>query len=425
LNATTILLVDPEQDQADIIRETLESASFRCHVATTAKSALKALLEGGIDVVFSELSLPDMDGLALARTIVRDHPRLPVIIITGSGTTETAIEATKLGAYEYLLKPLDRGEILEVATQAARASRRMNTPVETADAEGAPRDVLLGRSRAMQEIYKELGRIAAKPVTVLIRGETGTGKELIARAIYQHGHRSHLPFISVNCAAIPETLLESELFGHEKGAFTGADSRRIGRFEQANNGTLFLDEIGDISAGIQAKLLRVLQERSLQRLGGREDIPVDVRVIAATNRDLERAIEERAFRADLFYRLNTVTISLPPLRQRREDIPILARYFTQRFSVEFETPVSIDDGAVELLVDQPWPGNVRQLQNIIRQAVLRSRGFPITRESIAEILQDIADIHASGEGYIDSLISHTLGRAASGDAEDVYADLLK
>src|SRR5262249_29938413 len=266
-----------------------------------------------------------LGGLELVRELHASKPRLPIILMTAHGTTDTAIEATKSGAYDYLLKPFEMPELIELAEKAVASSRLMTEPVELGEA-GSSHDALIGNSRAMQGIYKEIGRIASKPVNVLIRGETGTGKELIARAIYQHSERAQAPFIAINCAAIPETLLESELFGHERGAFTGAETLRIGRFEQADHGTIFLDEIGDMTPGTQIKLLRVLQEKCLQRLGGKETIPVDVRVLAATHRDLEQAIKDRQFREDLYYRLSVVVISLPPLRDRKEDIPELVKF---------------------------------------------------------------------------------------------------
>src|ERR1041385_7226619 len=273
----------------------------------------------------------------------------------------------KFGAYDYVLKPFDVAQMIELVAKAADSSRRMSEPVSLGEPSES-RAALVGRSPAMQAIYKEIGRVAAKPVNVLIRGETGTGKELIARAIYQHSERANAPFIAINCAAIPETLLESELFGHERGAFNGADLRRIGRFEQAHGGTIFLDEVGDMSPGTQAKLLRVLQSMTIQRLGGRETIPVDVRVIAATHCDLETAIQEKQFREDLFYRLNVASISLPPLRERREDIPDLIHFLIQKFAREFGMAVpSIQPAAIDLLQGQRWPGNVRELENFIRK----------------------------------------------------------
>ncbi|PYM13085.1 MAG: Fis family transcriptional regulator, partial [Verrucomicrobia bacterium] len=284
------------------------------------------------------------------------------------------------------------------------------------------RDAIIGSSRLMQELYKEIGRVAAKPVTVLIRGETGTGKELVARALYQYGDRAGAPFVAVNCAAIPETLLESELFGHERGAFTGADMRRIGRFEQASGGTLLLDEIGDLSLSTQAKLLRVLQEKCIQRLGGKETIPVNVRVIAATHRDLEAAIKERLFREDLFYRLSVVIIAVPPLRQRPEDIPRLVKYFMQRYSSELDIPQSsIQAEALGLLQNQPWPGNVRELENVVRQALLLARGFVISPEHIQQIIartaQSLPENRKALTGYIAELLAH----AQSGGEDRIYA----
>ena len=255
-------------------------------------------------------------------------------MMTAHGTTETAIEATQSGAYDYLLKPFEMPELLELVEQAV-AAQPADVRAGADRRAGSARDAIVGNSRAMQSIYKEIGRVAAKPVSVLIRGETGTGKELIARAIYQHSDRANAPFVAINCAAIPETLLESELFGHERGAFTGAESRRIGRFEQADHGTIFLDEIGDMTPGTQVKLMRVLQEKCLQRLGGKETIPVDVRVIAATHRDLETAIQQKQFREDLYYRLSVVVIHLPPLRERKEDIPDLVGFFLHKYAAEF------------------------------------------------------------------------------------------
>ncbi len=422
LNTLSAIIVDPVSADAELTVAAITPSGLRCTVCKSAKDALAAFQTQRPAIVITELVLPDSDGVALMRKFFQVDPRVPILIVTGEGTSESALEATKHGAYDYVLKPFEADELAEIALRAAEAARRMRTPVEIADAsKGA--DTMIGRSRAMQEVYKELGRVAAKPVSVLIRGETGTGKELAARAIYQHGHRAHLPFVTVNCAAIPETLLESELFGHEKGAFTGAENRRIGRFEQANNGTIFLDEIGEMSAGTQAKLLRVLQERTLQRLGGREDIPVDVRVIAATNRDLERAIEERQFRADLYYRLNAVTITLPPLRNRREDIPLLARHFARLFGEELGVPAAIDQDAIDALAHLPWPGNVRQLQNVVRQALLRCRGYPVTGRLIQEIVTE-TPAHPETNS-LEASIRQALGEAVSGRKVGVYSELVE
>ncbi|MES2310393.1 MAG: sigma-54 dependent transcriptional regulator, partial [Verrucomicrobiota bacterium] len=310
--------------------------------------------------------------------------QLPIILMTADGTVDLAIEATKCGAFDYLLKPFDPPTFFETIEKALKASRFMHEKVSIGESSSAiSGPVMLGRCRAMQEIYKEIGRVSALPVTVLIRGETGTGKELIARAVYQHSDRQNKPFIAVNCAAIPETLLEAELFGAEKGAYTGAHAKRIGRFEQAHGGTIFLDEVGEISLSTQAKLLRVLQERKLQRIGGKEEIPIDVRLIAATNRNLEKAIVERLFREDLFYRLSVVVLRVPTLRDRRDDIPQITRHFLKRYAQEFSIPSpSISEQSIEFLQSQPWPGNIRQLENTIRKALLEARNFTIQPEHL-------------------------------------------
>jgi len=296
---------------------------------------------------------------------------------------------------------------------------KMGTP-------GESRHALVGSSRQMQAIYKEVGRIASKPVNVLIRGETGTGKELIARAIYQHSDRAKAPFIAINCAAIPETLLESELFGHERGAFTGAETRRIGRFEQADHGTIFLDEIGDMTPGTQVKLLRVLQEKTLQRLGGKDVIAVDVRVIAATHRDLEAAIRYKQFREDLFYRLSVVVITLPPLRDRPDDVPDLVRYFLGKYATEMgvDNPAIAAD-AVAFLKTQPWPGNVRELENVMRKVLLLAQGYTISTDHVRRaIVRPEPPVDAASQslrGFVDQL----LAAAQRGELDDPHSRLLQ
>ncbi len=308
--------------------------------------------------------------------------------MTAYGTTETAIEATKMGAFDYILKPFEIPAMLAVIKQALEAGRFMRTPVKM---NGSPdetaREAIVGRSKPMQDVYKAIGRVSTADATVLIRGESGTGKELVARAIYQHSLRAEKPFLVINCVAIPENLLESELFGYEKGAFTGAAHRRVGKIEQAHGGTVFLDEIGDMPFSIQAKILRLLQEKSIERLGGRQTIPVDVRIIAATNRDLEAALEQGRFREDLYYRLKVVTISLPPLRERREDIPLLTDYFLSRYASELDmNNPGITRAAVATFEDNQWPGNVRELANTIQKALIFSRGAPIQAEDIIQAL---------------------------------------
>ena len=335
-------------------------------------------------MVILDMRLPGMNGLEVFQAIHEIEPKLPVIIMTAYGTTETAIEATKMGAFDYLLKPFDIPEMLGVIKQALEAGRFMRSPVDmNASPDKASREAIVGRSKPMQDVYKAIGRVSPTDATVLIRGESGTGKELVARAIYQHSARGGKPFLVINCVAIPENLLESELFGYEKGAFTGASHRRVGKIEQAHGGTVFLDEIGDMPSAIQAKILRLLQERSIERLGGRETIPVDVRIIAATNRDLEAALAEGRFREDLYYRLKVVTIRLPPLRERPTDIPPLTEYFLSRYAAEvgMDNP-GFTEETLRVLSSYPWPGNVRELANTIQKMLIFNRGTPICPEDI-------------------------------------------
>jgi DNA-binding NtrC family response regulator len=308
--------------------------------------------------------------------------------MTAYGTTENAIEATKMGAFDYILKPFEIPDMLAVVQQALEANRFMRTPVSLdVTPDQASGEAIIGRSKPMQEVYKAIGRVSSADATVLIRGESGTGKELVARAIYQHSLRAEKPFLVINCVAIPENLLESELFGYEKGAFTGAAHRRVGKIEQAGRGTVFLDEIGDMPFSIQAKILRLLQEKSIERLGGRETIPVDVRIIAATNRDLEAALAEGRFREDLYYRLKVVTIHLPPLRERLSDIPLLAKYFLSHFTAELDmNNPGITEEALAALNQHHWPGNVRELANALQKALIFNRGAPIHTEEIRQAI---------------------------------------
>jgi DNA-binding NtrC family response regulator len=335
--------------------------------------------------------------------------------MTAHGTTETAIEATRRGAFDYILKPFEMEELFPVVARAAAAGRRGREKVALGEA--PPREIsLVGQSRAMQAVYKEIGRVAEKPVSIMILGETGTGKELVARALWQHGDRKNKAFVAVNCAAIPANLLESELFGHERGAFTGADTRRIGRFEQADHGTLFLDEIGDLSLETQSKLLRVLQERVISRVGGRESIPVDVRVIAATHRDLSALVASGKFREDLWYRLNVVVIPLPPLRERREDIPALVKYFVARHGADLGGVAAVQPAAIKFLSAQPWPGNVRQLENVVKRMLLGAHGYAITEEAArAALTQGPSGATAEAAGRtLAVLCEEALARARRG-----------
>ena len=425
MNNAKILLVEDDAGLASALSRVLADEHCQVTVEPRGDTGLAAAQAAPFDVVITDLKLPGLSGLELIRQLHAKLPRLPIILMTAHGTTETAIEATKLGAFDYLLKPFEMEELLDLTAKAVASSRLMSEPVELGEAPAA-RPALIGQSRLMQALYKEIGRVAAKPVNVLIRGETGTGKELVARALYQHSDRAPAPFVAVNCAAIPETLLESELFGHERGAFTGADQRRIGRFEQAHGGTLFLDEIGDLSPNTQAKLLRVLQEKCIQRLGGKETIAVDVRVIAATHRDLEGAIKDKLFREDLFFRLSTVVINIPPLRQRAEDIPPLVRYFLQRYAAELGTESSgIQAEALAFLQTQPWPGNVRELENIVRQSLLLARGYAISLDHVRQIATRPASASAATAPSLAAWIADLLAAAKRGETEGIHGNILE
>ena len=346
-------------------------------VARSGKEGIERVRAEPPDVILLDLRLPDMSGLNVYQAIRQVDARIPVIFVTVARSADMAIEAMQQGAFDYLFKPVDLNQLQTVVGAALEVALRMHEPAVVPDTLSVP-DVdgaIIGTCPAMREVYKAIGRVAGQNVPVLITGESGTGKELVALAIYQHGPRAREPFLTLNCAAIPETLLESELFGHEKGAFTGAERRRIGKFEQCNGGTLFLDEIGDMPPALQAKVLRLLQDQVFERLGGNETVRTDVRLIAATHRDLKAWSAEGRFRADLFYRLVVFTIHLPPLRERGDDVELLVRHLVRRFSNELGRDVrDIAPEAMECLRNHSWPGNVRQLQSTLKQALLQTVG---------------------------------------------------
>ena len=381
---STILIIDDDDQLRRSFVKLLAEEGYRVISAASAEAGIRMLHEAAPDLVIIDVRLPGMSGLDAFKTIHRLDPKLPVIIMTAFGTTETAIEATKMGAFDYVLKPFDIPGMLSVVQQALNAGRFMRKPVSMNSLpDRFDRDAMIGSSQSMQNVYKVIGRVAATDATVLIRGDSGTGKELAARAVYQHSLRSEKPFLVINCVAIPETLLESELFGYEKGAFTGAVHRRIGKIEQANGGTVFLDEIGDMPLNLQAKILRLLQEKCVERLGGRETIPVDVRIIAATNRDLEQMIDQSQFREDLYYRLKVITIWLPQLKERNGDIDQLSAYYLDRYASELGiTNPGLSREAKALLRQMPWPGNVRELANALQKALIFNRGAPLDQEDI-------------------------------------------
>ena len=413
-----ILLIEDDPGLADAIRDALEANGCKVTHSSDGEEGFSLARKNAYDALLTDFQLPGQDGLTIVRKLHEEKPHLPVILMTAHHSTDVAIQATRRGAWDYLMKPFPLADMLKLIERAVECSRLAARPVEI-EREVAEGDSIIGRSPGMQEVYKEIGRIAAKPVTVLIRGETGTGKELVARALMRFSDRLQKPFVTVNCAAIPETLLESELFGHEKGAFTGADARRIGRFEQADKGTLFLDEIGELSMGTQAKLLRVLQEKTISRVGGRENIEVDVRVIVATHVDLEAAIAAGRFREDLFYRLNVVTLTLPPLRDRREDIPLLVQYFLKRHGAALQIlQPAIQPEALAHLEKQPWPGNVRQLENVLRKALLGARGYPIGIADLEKNLRPPVSAAASASVSWQKFVTDTVEAASRGEIED-------
>ena len=375
-----ILLIDDETDVQYSFRRIFDSAEIEIVPANSGEEGLKLIPKLKPDLVIMDVRMGGISGLETLRRLRQTDSKLLVIMMTAYGTTQTAIEAMKLGAYDYLLKPFDIAKLKQIVANALKAARDMRQVVsftrllENEDYEQG----IVGRAESMQDVFKLVGQLAASDATALITGESGTGKELVARAVYHNRKRSGQPFMAINCAAIPENLLESELFGHEKGAFTGATVQRIGKFEQCNHGTLFLDEIGDMSLPTQTKILRVLQSGTFERVGGNQPVQVDVRIIAATNKPLEQAVAEKKFREDLFYRLNVVRLQLPPLRERAGDVALLVNYFLQKFARKLGTPPkAILPETLRLLEQHPWPGNVRELENVMQRALVVAKGEAI------------------------------------------------
>jgi DNA-binding NtrC family response regulator len=420
----TLLVIDDEASILHAFRRVFREPDVVLMTASTAAEGLEKVAQVRPDAVILDINLPDESGLAAFRKLRQIDARVPVLFITGHGTTDQAIEAMKLGAFDFLLKPLEIQTLRDLVGKAFAISRLMRVPAVLAEDEtpAETSDVLVGRCPAMQEVYKAIGRVATQNVTVLILGESGTGKELVARAIYQHSNRAEAPFLAINCAAIPETLLESELFGHEKGAFTGAERKRIGKFEQCNGGTLFLDEVGDMAPLTQAKLLRVLQEQTFERVGGGETIKTDVRVIAATNRDLESLAATGKFRNDLYYRLSIFTIRLPPLGERGDDLPLLVEHFLRRFNRELgKEVVRTAPEAMEALCQYSWPGNVRELQSVLKQALLKATG-PILLPDFLPPLTKPEPVKAASAGPMDwgAFITQRL----EAGSQDLYDEML-
>ncbi len=419
----SLLVIDDEVSILKAFERAFASDATTVLTAKTAAEGEAIFVNAKPDAVVIDLSLPDISGLECFKRLREIDSRVPVIFITGHGTVESAIEATKLGAYDYLFKPLELDEMRALLDKAFNLSRMVRVQPVLADEEDTIADAIVGRCKAMKEVYKAIGRVASQNLTVLLLGESGTGKEVVAQAIYHHSSRSNGPFQAINCAAIPDALLESEIFGHEKGAFTDAHRQRIGKLEQADKGTLFLDEVGDMSPMTQAKVLRVLQDQTFERVGGNTPIKVDARIIAATNHDLKKLVTEGLFRADLYFRLSVVTIHLPPLRERDDDLRVLSEYFLRKYSSEFGKDIrSLSPEALNLLGQYHWPGNVRELESVMKQSLLTARGNIL----LPEFLPSLAGHFKTTSGKNDAgclLESFIAERLESGN-ENLHAEVI-
>ncbi len=427
----TILIVEDEPKMLRLLEMNLAEEGYKVRSAADAEAGLKLFREHRIDVVVTDLKLPGMNGLEFLEAVKRADSRIPVIVMTAYGTVETAVEAMKAGASDYILKPFSLEEIKLIVGKELDVRRLQEENLSLREALRRRYEFknIVARSPKMQEVLATVERVAPSNSTVLLGGESGVGKDMIARALHQHSRRAAGPFIKINCTAIPENLLESELFGYDKGAFTGAATMKPGKFELADKGTIFLDEIGDVPGSIQVKLLRVLQDREFERLGGTKTLKVDVRVVAATNQDLRAALEEGTFREDLYYRLNVVPINIPPLRDRKEDIPYLADYFIERFARESGKPIrGITPEAQRVLMDFHWPGNVRELENIIERGVALSSGDMLDAADVRLDLSPARGVPAATgnifppegvtlEQFEDGIIQEALRRAAGNKSQ--------
>lgn len=427
-----ILVVDDEEHQRELLVDYLRKAGHEVASAGDGEMGLERLKKEGAEAAFVDMRMPRMDGLAFLKRGLKLYPDLAVVVITAYGTVESAVQAMKAGAFDYILKPIDLEQLGVIIDKMQKNNRLIteNRYLKRKLAETEQPVGIVGESQAIKKLHAEISRVARSDATVLIRGESGTGKELVARAIHDASARSKGPFLAINCTSLPETLLESELFGHERGAFTGAISRHLGRFELAGKGSIFLDEIGDISSPIQAKLLRVLESKTFQRLGGDRDISVDIRIISATNRDLETAVSENRFREDLYYRLNVVPISIPPLRERRDDILPLIEHFIEKYSRKNNKQIEgITPKAKDLMLSHDWPGNVRELENLIERAIVLSVGQVIDVEDIDPFIRSRVPLNTSagtGDLNLDSLEKRAILEALerTGGSLKEAADLL-
>ena len=418
-----VLIVDDEESVRWVLKKALEKDGLETVLAKDAAEAFERLQDGNIAVVLMDIRMPGMSGLDALEKVRKEGRNVSVIIMTAQSTMQNAVEAMRRGAYDYITKPFDLDEVIILVRKALEV-RHLSQEVDTLRAEVREKyeGGLVGGTPAMQEIYKTIGRVAESDATVLIHGESGTGKELVARAIHYHGMRAGRPFVAVNSAAIPSELLESELFGHEKGSFTGAVARKLGKFEAAAGGTLFLDEIGDMSLSLQGKLLRVLQEREFERVGGTEPIKTDVRVIAATHHNLEKMVRENRFREDLFYRLNVIQINIPPLRKRKDDVVPLAEHFLRKYREgKGVTAQSFTPETLKALRAYDWPGNVRELENAVQRAVTLSQGDKIFPDALPpQVFRPGRGVTISFESFLEEKLADLVERLGGLDQGDIY-----
>jgi len=417
-----VLIADDVESVRWVLKKSLEKQDIDTEVAGSSVEAIERIKKGDISLVMMDICMPGMNGLDALEKIQNGQARIPVIIMTAQATMQNAIEAIRRGAYDYITKPFDLEEV-NVLVQKALDIRRLSLEVEVPRNEVRDKydGGLIGNTPAMQEIYKTIGRVAESDATVLIHGESGTGKELVARAIHFHSARAGRPFIAVNSAAIPSELLESELFGHEKGAFTGAVARKIGKFEAAAGGTLYLDEIGDLSMSLQGKLLRVLQEREFERVGGKDTIKTDARVITATHQNLEKAVQDKRFRQDLFYRLNVIQIDIPPLRKRKDDIAPLIDFFVQKYQSGTKSKMFTPE-TLDILRKYDWPGNVRELENAVQRAITLSQSDKIFLDSLPpQIFKRGHASSSSFENYLEEKLADVVDRMGGLETSDIYS----
>lgn len=379
MSRNKIWVIDDDRAMRWVLEKTFKEEGFDVTNFEEAQTALERLHDDAPDVILTDIRMPGIDGLTFLSKVKNTHPDLPVIIMTAHSDLESAVSSYQTGAFEYLPKPFDIDEALALVNRAILHINKLQQQEATKAASPLQSTEIIGESPAMQEVFRAIGRLSQSHITVLINGESGTGKELVAHALHKHSPRRAKPFIALNMAAIPKDLIETELFGHEKGAFTGANTQHQGRFEQANGGTLFLDEIGDMPFNLQAKLLRFLQEKIIERIGGRQEIPVDVRVVCATNQNLQEMVANKEFREDLYYRISEITLDIPPLRDREEDVLILAQYFLQQYAIEYKRNVkSFADDAILALKQHRWPGNIRELQNKVKSSVIMCMGTQVS-----------------------------------------------